>query len=208
MKEKKEKVKITKLTNEKYLNLYTVEYVERGVKWTVASRRNEKELEVLSKLPHADAVNILAYGKDEKGEEVVFLINEFRHPLNAWMYSVPAGLVENGKSEEETVKAEIFEEIGGKVLSVSCTDKNVYTTAGLTDEKLSFYEAEVEISGKQHLESSERIKLVPTSLKKLEKMLDDEKYIFDLKGRYALRLFLEKRKNEKLSEKLANVKKK
>ena len=198
MSEQKQKVKVTKLTNERFLNLYLVEYPELGVKWTVASRRSEENLEVIANSPTADAINILPYGYDENGKVVVFLIKEFRYPTNCEIYSVPAGLVEKDKDEEETVRSEIFEEIGGKVLSVRKIDSGAYTTPGLTDEKMSFFEAEVELSGTQHLEGTERIKLIPTPLSQVEKMLNDGKHVFDVKGICSLRQFIERQKNREL----------
>lgn len=193
----KNKPKITKLTNEKFLNLYVFNFEKMKVKWTVASRRCEKSLEAVSKSKNADGVNILPYSYNENGEVIVYLTKEFRYPVNDFVYSTPAGLVENGRSEEETAKAEIFEEIGGEVLNLCCTDRNAYTSVGMTDEKLSFFEAEVRLSGKQHLEGTEKIQVVPVGLSKLEKMLNDEKYLFDLKGRFAIRMFLSKQKSEK-----------
>lgn len=197
--EKKQKVKVTQLTKERFVNLYLVEYVESGVKWTVASRRSKEELEVVARTPNADAINILPYGRDENGEVVVFMIREFRYPVNGYVYSVPAGLVENGKDEEQTVRAEVFEEIGGKVLSVSCIDRNAYTTPGLTDEKMSFYEAEVELTGTQHLEGTENISLIPMKISEVEKMLENDELLFDVKGKFALRNFVAKHRIRDIS---------
>lgn len=194
MAKKKSNVKITKLTNEKYLNLFRIEYVESGVKWLVASRRSEGQLDIVSRTKTADAVNILPYSVGKKGDITIYLIKEFRHSIGDFVLSLPAGLVENGRTEEETVKSEIYEEIGGEVLSCRCVDRNAYTSVGLTDEKLSFFEAEVELSGRQHLEKTEVIEIVPVPLSKVEKTLDDKKVEIDLKGRYALRHFVESQK--------------
>lgn len=198
-------LKISKLTNEKYLNLFCVEYKKKGIKWLLASRRDADKLEILNKSKNADAVNILPYSVDKNGEIEVYLIREFRHAIGDYIYSVPAGLVENNKTEEQSVKAEIYEEIGGEVVSCKCVDKNVYTTVGLTDEKISFFEAEVKIVGKQHLEKTEEIELVSVPLKKVEKMLDDKKIAIDLKGRYSLRHFVENQKIAKLEKQNAEL---
>ena len=183
------KVEVTKLTNERFLNLFLLEYPNLGVKWVVASRRSAENLEAVAKSPTADAINILPYGFDKNGKLLIFLIKEFRYPTNCEIYSVPAGLVERGKNEEETVKTEIYEEIGGKVLSLRKVDSGAYTTPGLT---------EVELSGVQHLERSERIQILPTPIDQVEKMLNDGKHTFDVKGICSLRHFIERQKNKTL----------
>ncbi len=195
----KQNVKVTQLTKERFVNLFLVEYLDSGVKWTVASRRSVSELEVVSQAKNADAINILPYGYDKNGEIVVFMIREFRYPVNGYVLSVPAGLVEKGKDEEQTVRAEVFEEIGGRVLSVTCVDRNAYTTPGLTDEKMSFYEAEVELAGVQHLESSEQIGIVPMRLSEIESMLENDDLLFDVKGKFALRNFISKHRIREIS---------
>jgi len=211
---KKQNVEICKLTDEKHLNLFKFHYKELGVNWIVASRRDEKHLEVVSASKQADAVSILPFSRKKNGEIEIHLIKEFRYALGKFLYSFPAGIVENGKDETETVKAEIFEELGGNVLTCACVDKSLFTTAGLTDESISFYEAEVELTGKQHLEKSENISILTVSFKKACSMLEDKKFEFDVKGKLALRLFLQKEKNkmlldenEKLKDKLKNLKK-
>lgn len=226
MAQKKEKVNVVQLTNEKYLNLFSVEYAKRGVKWFIASRRKKENLEVLRRSDHADAVSVLPYSKDSGGQMTIYLIKEFRHALNERILSCPAGLVENGKTDEQTVESEIYEEIGGKVLSSTCIGRSLFSTAGLTDEKISFFEAQVRLTGKQHLEKTEDIEIVAVSLDEAQKMLNDDKFVFDAKGKLALSLFLtrlkldgvladnqrlEKRKlalekeNKKLQEKLEKL---
>ncbi len=149
---------IYKQTDNKYLNMYLAKYeTENGEKkYQFASRRNEEDLSAYLEQDKADAIKVLPYFKANNKINVV-LIKEFRYPINKFIYGITAGIVEAGESEEETVKKELKEEIGAETISIKKTDNISYSSAGMTDETLSCFEAEVKLTGFQLLEKHEDI---------------------------------------------------
>ena len=100
---------INKVTDLKYLNLYQAIYDVDGKEfvYNFASRRNNGEL-VCQGLEKVDAVRILPYIV-KGGVIYVVLIKEFRYPLNQYIYSTPAGLVDDNEDTVASAKREIEE---------------------------------------------------------------------------------------------------
>ncbi len=115
-----------------------------GQRWTVVQRKA--------------AVVIAALTRDEK----LVLIHEERVPVQAALWSVPAGQIDQESDEiEEVARRELQEETGyglapdGELLSLG----HFFTSAGLTDERGNFFLArpvELSASGAAH-QSSESI---------------------------------------------------
>lgn len=66
---------------------------------------------------HARAINRLGHGAAALpvlGGRIV-LARHFRHAVRRWLLEIPRGAVEPGQSPEDTARAEIEEEIGGRV---------------------------------------------------------------------------------------------
>ena len=164
-------IELKKETNNKFLNLYRAYYETQNGKtrfYEFASRKDENNCVINNPNNKPDAVRILPYYKKGKDIFVVF-IKEFRSPLNKYIYGLPAGLVDDGEKPIDTGVREIYEEIGGKVLNIEKVIDCAYSDAGLTDESLTCFNAEVELNGLQHLEENEDIKL---KIVKLEDLLD------------------------------------
>lgn len=178
---------IKKLTNTKFLNLYQITYeLENGkeFKYFVASRRNLENLEV--KKHKIDAVRILPYIKKD-GKTYVVLIKEFRYALGKYIYGTPAGLVDGNEDTITSAKRELKEEIGADVVSIKRIQKCGYSSAGLTDETLECFEAQVELAHSQSLEDTEDIKVHLVELDKLPEFM--ETHEFGLQSALQLRGF-------------------
>lgn len=151
-------LKVTQLTNLKFLNMYESTFVMENGNTRVyyfASRRNLEQLGYKNK-KYVDAVKILPYFK--KGNKIYVILNyEFRSPINSYTYDLCAGLVEHQDDIEADVKRELYEEVGAKVKNLYKVLNAGHTTAGLTDENISCYFAEIESLGDQHLEENEDI---------------------------------------------------
>ncbi len=167
--------KITKQTDNKYINMYKLEY-ENGALWTIASRRNETELSVKNKNDKIDAVNIIPLWADKDGDKCVVITKEFRYPINDYVYSFPAGLVEDGEDLETAAVRELKEEIGaeGNVKLQLFCDK-AYSSDGLTDENSVVYLAEIEKIGQQDLQDHEDINVQIVKIKDLKKFVKNKK---------------------------------
>lgn len=185
-------VSIKKLTDRKFLNLFEVVYkTDSGeLKYEVASRK--KVLDIEAEKLTADAVRIIPYFYDEDKKLKVVLIREFRYAINDYIYAVPAGLVDEDESPFEAAKRELEEEIGASVIGLKLTEGASYSSAGMSDESIMCYEAEVKLEKKQHLDKHEDISIGVVDLTQLENMLKTEK--FCLQSRLQLRGFLYKQK--------------
>lgn len=133
--------KVITLHTSRFLNLYRVIYENRmheEKNWFIASRKGEEAMRAQlleGQKDQTDAVVIVAL--HEEMQKMV-LIKQFRIPLNAYIYELPAGLIDPG--EEMTVSAarELREETGLTLTHIdeerSC--KQAYLTPGMTDESV------------------------------------------------------------------------
>jgi ADP-ribose pyrophosphatase len=85
---------------------------------------------------HRGAVAVVPLDEDR---EHVFLVRQFRTPLNRWLLELPAGLRDkDGESEIETAHRELEEEVGcvAQTLEHLVT---LVTAVGFADESISIY---------------------------------------------------------------------
>lgn len=158
--------KIEKHSDTKFLNFYTAKYSgERSLDYHFASRRTGNNLQ---RVDICDAVRILPYIKETN--EIVFIKN-FRYVTNCFVYELPAGLVEPNENRLQAAKRELSEETGAVVLSIEKVLDCSFTSAGMSDETIEMYVAEVSLSGSQHLDEDEQIEIVKVPLSQLDKFL-------------------------------------
>ena len=148
------------LTNLKYLNMFQSTFLtESGntIEYYFASRRPIDKLG--NKSPnYTDAIKILPYFTKD-GNTFIVLNYEFRHPVNDYIYDLCAGMVENQNDIENDIKREVSEELGAQVKSIQKITNPGHSSAGLSDETIACYFAEIENIGTQHLEETEDISL-------------------------------------------------
>ncbi len=121
-------MKITKLTDEKHLNMVAVDYKDsegKPQRWVYATRNKVEDLPITR-------VNAVFIAATVNGK--LCIIKEFRAPLNAYQYSVPAGLVEVGETIEQAIERELREETGLDFESVAYLSPPLASSPGLTDE--------------------------------------------------------------------------
>lgn len=176
-------IDVNKVTDTKYLNLYACKYQKENdiVDYYVASRRKIENLSAnnAGKI-HTDVVRIVPYFYKDN-ELFVVLTKEFRYPLNSYVYSIPAGLIDQGETQEDAVKREVFEEIGGEVLSTKLLAGPSYSSVGLTDEMLVSYMAEINLSNTQNLDGNEIIEYFVMPFKDIKRFADEKVYDFQAK---------------------------
>ena len=68
----------------------------------------------------------------------IVLIRQYRYPINAWLWELPAGSVDEGESPEQAAVRECHEEIG-KVPSTVVRLSALYPTPGYCDEEMIFF---------------------------------------------------------------------
>ncbi len=102
---------------------------------------------------HRGSVSILPVDGDR-----VFLIRQYRYPLDDYIWEIPAGTLEEGESPEECAIRELEEETGLKAGKIEKMFE-AYLVPGYGTEKMHFFLATELSRGKMHPEPSERIEV-------------------------------------------------
>lgn len=192
--------RLEKLTNTKYLNLYWAELENDKTKinYYIASRRKQEDLAINTHKIVSDSVRILPYFFDETGKMKVIIIKEYRYPVGQFLYTLPAGGIEKGEDIDHAVVRELREEVGAKLIKAERFEPVSYISAGLTDEAITPYIAEVELDGKAELEDNEIIETHVIDFDELSDFLDNNE--FCMESRLLLRTFYYKTKLELLEK--------
>lgn len=172
---------VKKLTNNKWLNLYEVNYSnnKKDISWTFASRRNIKQLKCKNENDFVDSIAVIPrFVKDN--EEYLVMCKEFRLPINDYVYSFPAGLVEKDEDLETTAKREVTEEIGAKITNIQRLTDLCYNSEGMTDENVVIFLADVNKIYDQNLQDSEDIERVIVKVSDLKNFMQNK--IFSAKA--------------------------
>lgn len=151
---------IVKLTDEKYLNLY-----KKG-RWIFTSRKTELDsIEI-------DAVVIIPILSDEKK---LVMVSQFRPSVNKKVLEFPAGLVDEGEDFITAAARELFEETNLTISKIRMVRKNVFSSAGLTDENIAVVVADVSgtisNSNIEEAESENELQVLAFSFDELEDIL-------------------------------------
>lgn len=175
----KNKIKeIITLNQTKFLNFYHAVYENKlgeEKSWFIASRKKE---EVIKKQyfegqeDQVDAVLIAAVHEETKK---LVLVKQFRVPLNAYIYELPAGLMDAGEDIKKCVARELKEETGLELIEIDETKSNMktYLSPGMTDESVAlvYCTCKGELS-KAYLEADEDIEPVLVSPQEARELLD------------------------------------
>jgi ADP-ribose pyrophosphatase len=188
---------IEKLTDEKWLNLFGVNFDHNGKsgRWVFASRGQapkEAGLDGLSTAPpKMDAVVIVPVLREEGQPPRLVMIREFRMPAGGYKFGLPAGLVEDGESVEDAIRREIQEETGLVLVRIKRLTQGLYTSSGLTDEAvaMAFVDVERGPSAALALDHSEDIEPVLFTHDEVCGLCDDRALRVDVKAWMALYLY-------------------
>ena len=140
------KEQVTPLLDNKFVNVYDLQY-EEGKHYFDASRRKLEDLSAIKtddefKAQLPDAVSGFVIIKKTGDEPKLLLTYEYRYPIGQYMMGLPAGLIdEKDKAESDplitAMTREIFEETG---ISLKESDRIftvnhlLFCTPGFTDE--------------------------------------------------------------------------
>lgn len=167
---KHELIGVEQTTNNKYLNLFKLTY--RDQVYEMVSRHKFSELEVLKGVEApCTAVGIFPYIRFEDTAKIV-MIKEFRPAINGYVYSFPAGLIDEGELDFKAVNRELKEEVGGRVRDDKTTlSFCAYPNVGMSDECLLYVVAEVVLDQSPELQDHEDIELQLIELKDIPEFL-------------------------------------
>ena len=172
--------RVSQVTNNRFLNYYelnTTDRIGNHKKYYMCSRRESAEkLNLMTGADRPDGVVMFAlYGE---GRDRVVLVHQYRYPLGAYIYELPAGLVEDGERVDEAALREMREETGLEfhpVLSDSGYERPFYSSAGMTDESccMVFGTAGGTIS-QSGLEDTEQLDVVLADRQEAARILREE----------------------------------
>lgn len=194
-------IKTKQITNEKYLNLYTLTYEkEKGkeINWTIASRFKKESLTCLTKKVVPNAVSIIPTLTIDN-EPAIIITKEFRFPINDYVYSFPAGLIEENEDVITTSRRELYEEIGATKLGSIKILGTSYNSEGMSDESATTVEVEVLELKEQHLQDNEDIKYEVVKIKDLENYIKNKK--ISVRLQFVAHSYIKEYKLRKESEK-------
>lgn len=172
--------KVTKQTQNRFLNMYHVEANNRlgkNVDYYVASRAASiDELKLTVKENKPDGVIIFSlYG--EKKDHVI-LIRQYRYTIDQYIYEFPAGLVDAGENYKMACVREMKEETGLEFHPLQVDEmyeKAFYTTIGMTDESCSMVYGYAEgVVSQDNLEENETIEVVIADRQEVRRILREE----------------------------------
>lgn len=86
----------------------------------------------------------------------IVTIRQYRHAFEDFLYELPAGVIDEGETPEETAIRELYEETGFKAEKAEYLGC-FYPSPGATDEVIYLFSAECTEHKTQHLEKSEQI---------------------------------------------------
>lgn len=167
-----------------FLNFNNTTYEDRHGElkhWVWAQRPNERKAVVIAAVVDNGMVEVgpKIYERDLR----LVVTKEFRVPISDYEFSLPAGLIDENESIEETANREFFEETNLKIKRIIQTSPFVFNSPGITDESIAivFCEAEGEPLT-QNNEASEEIEIIIADKNKIQEILDDPKNKIDAKS--------------------------
>jgi len=183
-------MKINKLTNHKWLNLFNATKVmEDGspLNWIYASRKTEQTLEAKEKAdavvivpvfidkfifpPNVEKAELRGWGSDKYS---LITIKEYRIPIMDYEIGFPAGLIDGDEDPIETAKRELKEETGLDIVKVTHVSPVVYSSAGMTDESVIYVyckaKGKISNDGNEKSEDIEVIKMNDANLSDLHSL--------------------------------------
>ncbi|MEP7382095.1 MAG: NUDIX hydrolase [Gemmatimonadota bacterium] len=126
----------------------------------------------LEMVRHPGAAAVVPFASDPAGEDPqLLLIRQYRYAAERAIYEIPAGRLDPGETPLDCAIRELLEETG-------CTAERVepliaiYTTPGITDEKIHLFMATGLTMGESQLEADEFIEVVTFPLSEVLQMIE------------------------------------
>ena len=174
---------VEKLTDNPYLNLYHIDAVDtKGVPFDYyfASRNQEERLKMFTRSLEPEGIVVYALTREMSPRLVV--IKEYRYPLDAEVYALPAGLVDPGETPGMAAVREMKEETGYHFTEYTGGSPSFrrpfYMGPGFTDETSCAVYGTVEVSVTETssaCESTEQIRTILADKEQVRKILSNER---------------------------------
>ena len=171
--------KINAQTKNRFLNMYELEVTKKTGsegRYYVSSRaEDEKDLKLVTHENRADGVIIFGITPDL---QKVLLVRQYRYPIDAYVYELPAGLIDAGETYRTAAVREVHEETGLMLEPLDVDpmyEEPRFTTVGMTDESCAMiYGYADDVLAEQHLEDSEEIEVLIADRDEVRRILKEE----------------------------------
>lgn len=181
-------------TDNAFLNMYEIDAVRRDgthFPYYFATRRDEGDLMYQTGQLKADGVVIYPVYKKEPDKLV--LLRQFRYPVNAYIYELPAGLVDTGEEPEEAAVREMREETGLELEVFTeyedALKRPFVQDQGMADEcDCTVYGYASGTISDQENEANEDIQVILADKAEVKRILREE--LVSLRGAYLMTQFL------------------
>lgn len=185
---------VQKLTDNPFFNLYHIDAVDtdgNDFNYYFASRNKENDIKM--KTHDVKPEGIVIYGVTSGDEPKLVLIKQYRYPIDAYIYELPAGLVDGDETPAQAAVREMKEETG---LSLEVYEggaefyrRPFYMGPGFTDEMSSAVFGTVTgIPNLDSKESTEDIQVILADRAEVRRILSEEQV--SLRGAYLMTHFL------------------
>lgn len=138
---------------------------------------------------HSRGVGMVAITENNE----IYLVKQYRKPIDEVIYEIPAGLVEANEDIKEAAIRELQEEVGVKPKDIELITE-AYVSPGFTDEKLSIFYATNLENSKLDLDDTEFLEVVKIPLKQAYEMIENFE-IYDAKTIIGILYAMKKVKN-------------
>ncbi|MDD2968710.1 MAG: NUDIX hydrolase [Lachnospiraceae bacterium] len=186
--------KMTQLTNNRFLNLFHLEAINKmgGIfDYFFVSRNDKEHLKLITHGLEPEGIVIYALLRTDPSKLV--MIRQYRYPLDEEIYELPAGLVDRGESTDDAAIREMLEETGMKLTLYHggnpALRRPFFMGAGFTDETSTtvYGWAEGEMNA-ENQEDSEQIHTLIIDRTEAKRILKEEKV--SMRGAYLLMHFI------------------
>lgn len=140
-------------------------YNGKILKLKIENFQFEKKIIKREIVKHKDAVAILPI--DEDG--FVYLVKQYRFPIEKEVLEIPAGLVEKGENYDQAALRELQEEVGFFAKDLKKVFEG-YNSVGFCDEKTIIYIAKDLVFSKLQEDEDENLSVVKIHINKLKEM--------------------------------------
>ncbi|HUM84030.1 MAG TPA: NUDIX hydrolase [Lachnospiraceae bacterium] len=186
--------KIEKQTDNKFLNLYHIDFKDRAGAdrdYYFVSRRDEEHIKIRTREMTPEGIVIYAVTREE--EPRLVMVKEYRFPLDEEIYELPAGLIDPGETPGTAAARELKEETGVHFTEYeggeSFYRRPFCLVPGFSDETgTAVFGYADDLDGQKDNETSEWIEVVLADRNEVQRILKEERV--SLRGAYLMFEFL------------------
>lgn len=186
---------IRRLTDNQFLNLYEMDALANDgapFHYYFASRNKEESLPLKTGRILQNGIVIYPIRKENPNQ--IVMIRQYRYPLDACLYELPAGLIDEGETAREAAVREMREETGLIFEPFEHADpiyeKPYFLGAGLTDEtSTSVYGYASGTVSSSLMENTERIEVLFVDKEEAKRIMGEER--ISLRAAFLLMHFIQ-----------------